>query len=198
MDRFIRKSLKSGEEVVMVGQMHWTYKGKTLICAVALGALAVTLFVIALNMAGRISIEGQRQGEGQFYWYDVVKWIGYIALFSAFALYGWGRYTLSRAAFAVTRSKLLVKQGIFGAQVTDIPLHKVEKVELKQSFLQRATGSGSLVLSGKGGMHFVLNDVMEPEEVRDALLKYKLQGDNFEDIEEAEVVEEVSGEIEKR
>jgi uncharacterized membrane protein YdbT with pleckstrin-like domain len=62
--------------------------------------------------------------------------------------------------FVVTNQRVLIKTGLIGVDVKEIPLHKVETIEYKQGIIGRIFNYGSVRVTGTGisGVGMVLDN----------------------------------------
>ncbi len=149
MNKFIRKSLEPGEEIIYNGRLHWSYIFGYLFWGIVFlaGAFGVALY-------------GYRQADNRYYWVALVL--------AALAIVIWavGRIIRTRSEFVVTATRFIQKDGIFNISMTEIPLFKVETVNYHQSFGQRIIGTGSIQLVGSGGTNHTLVCIEHPMQVR--------------------------------
>lgn len=73
------------------------------------------------------------------------------------------------ADFAVTTSRLILKQGLISRRTLELQLNKVEAVNVEQSLLGRILGYGTLEVSGTGGTKEVFSIVNHPDAFRTAV-----------------------------
>ncbi len=169
MNRFIRKSLEEGEEIVYNGRLHWSCVAGQVLGAWVLVALGVLAIVYSLNMQGALTVEEQQAAAGSTANYLLIRYLGFVILLSAIGLRLWARLQRTRTEFVITRSRLIQKDGILSIHMTEIPLYKVESVEFNQTLMERMLGTGSVRLTGSGGTEHVLNRICEPMAVRQAI-----------------------------
>ncbi len=169
MNRFIRKSLEEGEEIVFNGRLHWSCVAGQVLGAWALAALGVLAIVYSLNMQGATAPESQQAVAGSTANYLLVRYVGFAILLCAIGLRLWARLQRTRTEFVVTRTRLIQKDGILSIHMTEIPLFKVESVEFSQTLMERILGTGSVRLTGSGGTNHVLYRICEPMAVRQAI-----------------------------
>jgi len=149
MNKFIRKSLEPGEEIIYNGKLHWSY---------VWGYYAWTILFLAGAVAGAIG--GYKMTDNRYYY-------GALALL-VIGLIIWliGRIVRTRSEFVVTATRFIQKDGIFNITMTEIPLFKVETVNYRQTFGQRILGTGSIELVGSGGTNHALHCIEHPMQVR--------------------------------
>jgi uncharacterized membrane protein YdbT with pleckstrin-like domain len=77
--------------------------------------------------------------------------------------------TYKSADFAVTTSRLILKQGLISRRTLELQLNKVEAVNVDQSLFGRMLGYGTLQVSGTGGTKEVFSIVNHPDAFRTAV-----------------------------
>ena len=78
----------------------------------------------------------------------------------------WGYFIRSKTTFAITSNRFIQKDGILNIKMTEIPLFKIETVNLYQSLWQRMFSTGSIELVGSGGTNHRVDYIQEPFDVR--------------------------------
>lgn len=73
------------------------------------------------------------------------------------------------ADFAVTTSRLILKQGLISRRTLELQLNKIEAVNVDQSISGRMLGYGTLAVSGTGGTREVFSVVNHPDAFRTAV-----------------------------
>ncbi len=170
MNKFIRKSLEPGEEIVHNGRLHWSYVAWHVIGAWALMIVGVLIIIFALNQGGSTAVD-QQDSDGSASFYTFVKWLGILVILCGVFLRLWARILRTRTEFVVTKTRLIQKDGILSVSMTEIPLYKVESVEMRQGILDRIWNAGTIVLTGSGGTPHEIKHVYQPMEVRQAIVR---------------------------
>ena len=152
---YLDKALAEGETVLVEGRFHWTY---------TFGAWLVLLIGASIS---------------------AVLWIAYPELLKAYPEYRWVAY----AAFvpfgfqflklmirkwsteiAVTNRRYIYKRGWIARNTQELPLLRVEEVNLDQGVLGRLLGYGKVSVSGTGGDRpIVTPNIDDPMGLRKAL-----------------------------
>jgi uncharacterized membrane protein YdbT with pleckstrin-like domain len=70
------------------------------------------------------------------------------------------------AEFAVTTSRLILKQGLLSTRTLELQLNKVEAVNVDQTLFGRIMGYGTLEVGGTGGTKEIFSIVNHPAEFR--------------------------------
>jgi uncharacterized membrane protein YdbT with pleckstrin-like domain len=92
-----------------------------------------------------------------------------VLLFLAIAIGGIAWITYKSADFAVTTSRLILKQGLISRRTLELQLNKVEAVKVDQSLFGRILGYGTLQVGGTGGTKEVFSIVNHPDAFRTAV-----------------------------
>lgn len=149
MSKFIEKTLEDGEQIIFQGRLHWTYNWQYTFGGVILAVLGLVMLIIGLS-----------RPEALF----TIAGISALVLGSGFAL--WGYFIRSKTTFAITSNRFIQKDGILNIKMTEIPLFKIETVNLYQSLWQRLFSTGSIELVGSGGTNHRVDYIKEPFDVR--------------------------------
>jgi uncharacterized membrane protein YdbT with pleckstrin-like domain len=92
-----------------------------------------------------------------------------VMLLLAIAIGGVAWLVYRSADFAVTTSRLILKQGLISRRTLELQLNKVEAVNVDQSLFGRILGYGTLQVSGTGGTKEVFSVVNHPDAFRTAV-----------------------------
>ena len=149
MSKFIEKTLEDGEQIIFQGRLHWTYNWQYTFGGAFLALLGVVMLIIGLT-----------RPEALF----TILGISAIVLGGGF--WAWGYFIRSKTTFAITSNRFIQKDGIFNIKMTEIPLFKIETVNLYQSLWQRMFSTGSIELVGSGGTNHRVDYIQEPFDVR--------------------------------
>jgi uncharacterized membrane protein YdbT with pleckstrin-like domain len=93
----------------------------------------------------------------------------FIPLLLAVAIGGIAWMVYRSADFAVTTSRLILKQGLISRRTLELQLNKVEAVNVDQSLFGRMLGYGTLQVSGTGGTKEIFSIVNHPDAFRTAV-----------------------------
>jgi membrane protein YdbS with pleckstrin-like domain len=77
-----------------------------------------------------------------------------------------------RSEFAVTSERLVVRTGVLGRRAIDLPLAKVETIEVQQGLIGRLLGYGTLGIVGGDGTAEAFARVARPDALRDAVRRH--------------------------
>lgn len=92
-----------------------------------------------------------------------------ILLLVAIAIGGIAWMVYKSADFAVTTSRLILKQGLISRRTLELQLNKVEAVNVDQSIFGRLLGFGTLQVGGTGGTQEIFSVVNHPDAFRTAV-----------------------------
>jgi len=175
MNKFIRKSLEPGEEIVYNGRLHWSY----IFCYLLWS-------FILLVAAGCVAYYGYRTTDTELGESGRVYYISALVLLAiALVVYIIGRIIRTRSEFVITATRFIQKDGIFDISMKEIPLFKVETVNYHQTFGQRIIGTGSIELVGSGGTNHSLHCIQHPMQVRRTIVSVINQQGMREDVPSA-------------
>lgn len=172
MNRFIRKSLDAGEEIVFNGRLHWT----SVAGMVLLGWILIIVGVVAMVQGWSATPEtatavapADAAAQPASSSFGVLFYLGLVLALVGLCVRMWAWLSRTRTEFAVTHRRLIQKDGILNVKLTEIPLHKVESVELTQTLFDRILGTGSVRLVGSGGTMHTLERICDPMGLRQAV-----------------------------
>lgn len=152
MSKFIEKTLEEGETVVYKGRLHWTFNWHYTFGGAVLAILGAAMLYVGLSRPEPL--------------FTVA---GAVGLFAGLAFVGCGYIVRRKTTFAVTSHRFIQKDGILNIKMTEIPLFKIETVNLYQSLWQRLFSTGSLELVGSGGTCHRVDYVKSPFDLRKVL-----------------------------
>jgi uncharacterized membrane protein YdbT with pleckstrin-like domain len=84
--------------------------------------------------------------------------VGLIA--ASWLLLIWATYHFS--SLTIKRKQVILRTGILVRKTTDIPINKIESIDIRQSVLGSLLGFGSLVITGTGGTRQTINYINKP------------------------------------
>ena len=116
MSKFIEKTLEDGETIIFKGRLHWTFNWQYTFGGAVLAVLGLVMLIMGLT--------------GDKTPFTVCGTIGFV-VGVCFVL--WGYFIRSKTSFAVTNHRFIQKDGILSIKMTEIPLFKIETVNLYQS-----------------------------------------------------------------
>jgi membrane protein YdbS with pleckstrin-like domain len=127
-----RKFLNDDEELLAEMHPHWIFLFGPLFSSIAVWAAIIVLLILWRNPPGWTN-------------YPIII----IALIPGLWLLGrfvrWKSYDV-----ALTSTRILVRQGIIGRDTVQLRLQRITEVNLRQTLIERALGTGSLVIDVQG------------------------------------------------
>jgi membrane protein YdbS with pleckstrin-like domain len=127
-----RKFLNQDEELLAELRPHWIFLFGPLFTS--LGTWAVIIVIVIL-------------------WHNAPSWTNYPLLILAVIPGLWllGRYVRWRSyIIALTSTRILVRQGIFGRDTVQLRLQRIVEVNLRQALIERVLQCGSLLIDVQG------------------------------------------------
>lgn len=150
---YLEDTLSTGETAVYEARFHWTY---------TLGAWII--LIAGLVAAGFVWALLQKAVPG---W----QWLGYV-VFAVFALQ-FLRLMIVKwtTEIAVTNHRFLYKRGWIARSTQELPMRRIEEVNVDQSLLGRIFGFGKVQVYGTGGDRPIATpSIDEPLRLRGAVV----------------------------
>jgi len=72
--------------------------------------------------------------------------------------------------YMVTNQRVCFRRGIVAVKERNVPLTKINDVQLEQSFIQRIFNSGDIIIQTGNDEHVKITDITHPVEFRDQIL----------------------------
>jgi uncharacterized membrane protein YdbT with pleckstrin-like domain len=91
--------------------------------------------------------------------------LNYVALFmAAFAVLWGGTFwmTYQFSSLTIKKNQVILCTGVLVRKTLDIPLSKIESIDIRQSLLGSMLHYGSLVITGTGGSRQMVNYLSKP------------------------------------
>ncbi len=127
-----RKFLNNDEELLAELRPHWIFLFGPLFTSLATWAVIVVILIL---------------------WHSAPGWTNYPFLILALIPGLWllGRYVRWRSyIIALTSTRILVRQGIFGRDTVQLRLQRIVEVNLRQALIERVLQTGSLLIDVQG------------------------------------------------
>ena len=80
-----------------------------------------------------------------------------------------GYISFISSEFSITSKKVLSKSGLISRQTDELPIHKVEGIDVNQGILGRILNIGNVVITGTGTQTVVFEGIDNPVEVKKSL-----------------------------
>ncbi|MGD0749309.1 MAG: PH domain-containing protein [Acidimicrobiales bacterium] len=127
-----RKFLNEDEELLAELRPHWIFLFGPLFSSIAIWVVIIVLVVL---------------------WHNPPGWTNYPFIIIALIPGLWllGRYVRWRSYdVALTSTRILVRQGIFGRDTVQLRLQRITEVNIRQELIERLLGTGSLIIDVQG------------------------------------------------
>lgn len=150
---YLEKTMSQGEAVLGRATFHWSY---------TLAANLLLLFGVGLGVAiWRYAPEGS-----EWRWAAVAVGVLFLLAFLKLMIDKW------TTEIAVTNRRFLYKRGWISRTTQELPMHRVEEVNLEQSVFGRLFGYGRLRVHGTGGdVPIEVPTIDSPLDLRRALVE---------------------------
>jgi uncharacterized membrane protein YdbT with pleckstrin-like domain len=154
--------IMSDEKVLMGGRRHWLSYGR----AIGFAVLALICLVLALMLPDTREQLGTR-GSGQILLFFGASFMGVLALLQGLytAILNW---TL---VMAVTTRRVFMRTGLIARDIVDIPLAKVDIVNLEQGVIDRIFGCGDVLVRTMGEVTTTFPAIDNPTAMRNAIVQ---------------------------
>lgn len=146
--------LRPDERVVIHKHPHW----KMLVLPV----LAL-LFIVAVCAFAAAVVSGQPWAFSVWVTLAVLGGIGVLWL-TVVPLLRW-----RTTHFVLTTRRVLVREGILSRSGIDIPIHRINSVQFRHTFVERLLGCGTLVIESASDEPLEFDDIPEVERVHSLL-----------------------------
>lgn len=146
---YVDKSLVNGERIVRRAKPHW-----------AMFMPAVTYGLIGLLMVLFSALLAQQSGEAsKSVCSGLYFFVGAVVLLQAIIIY-------TTTEFAVTNYRVIAKTGLIRRASVELPLSKIESIQVKQGLSGRAFNYGTIIVAGTGGTKEAFPNIAYPMEFR--------------------------------
>jgi uncharacterized membrane protein YdbT with pleckstrin-like domain len=85
----------------------------------------------------------------------------FIVIFTLFWL-GMTWITYYFSSLTIKQKQIILRTGMLVRKTVDIPLNKIESIDIRQTILGSIFGFGSIVIIGTGGTRHVINNLSKP------------------------------------
>jgi uncharacterized membrane protein YdbT with pleckstrin-like domain len=73
-------------------------------------------------------------------------------------------------AYALSTGRVVLQRGVFFRRTWDVPLTRIESVQMQQSLLGKVLGYGDIIVNGVGGDRLVFSTIENPQDFRQKIL----------------------------
>jgi len=127
-----RKFLNEDEELLAEMHPHWIFLFGPLFTSIGVWAAIIVLLILWANPPGWTN-------------YPIIIFALIPGLWLLGRFIRWKSYDV-----ALTSTRILVRQGIFGRDTVQLRLQRITEVNIRQSLVERVLGTGSLVIDVQG------------------------------------------------
>lgn len=154
--------IMADEKVLMGGRRHWLSYGR----AILISFLALVCLGLALMLPDTTERLGTRSS-GQILGFFGASFLGAIAAiqFIYTAILNW------TMVMAVTSRRVFMRTGLIARDIVDIPLSKVDIVNLEQGVLDRIFGCGDVLVRTMGEVTTTFPSIDNPTAMRNAIVQ---------------------------
>jgi uncharacterized membrane protein YdbT with pleckstrin-like domain len=153
---YIESHSAPGETVIYQTRLHWIVMAKLTTWGCLLLGLpgAFLLYYAAhLTTAHHKTIENMDE-------------TGIALLFFCIVLILWSLMQRNAMEMALTTRRVVIKTGVVGRNTTEMPLNKVESIQVNEPALGRILGYGTILIIGTGGTSEPFEQIQNPLEFR--------------------------------
>lgn len=126
------------EDVVYLARLHWV---------LFVGPLVLLLVALTL---------------GSIFNYKLLQ---PVIIFSVIFAWAWGALvwiTYRFSSLTIKKKQLILRTGFLVRQTVDIPLARIESIDIRQTILGSLLQYGSLVITGTGGSRQMIHNISKP------------------------------------
>ena len=154
---YIESHLDAGETVIYETRLHWIVMvGKTFLGCLLLGLPGVFLLYFAFNQTGVHHKSAN----------SMMIEAGAALLLCCAAVIFWSMLQRNAMEMALTNRRVVIKTGVMARSTTEMPLAKVESIQVNEPVLGRMLGYGTILVIGTGGTSEPFDQVANPLEFR--------------------------------
>ena len=168
---YIQESLGPDEELVHIGQFHWTY-----MVGAFLSVIWGAVFAAGICAAGVYMYQQLGKFPPNINWIDGVQYLHPIFRIGAFfvlvlGVLGFTARMVHKTTteIAITNSRVVFKQGLISRHVGEIGVNRIEGVNVLQSVLGRVFGYGRVSIRGMGVGEVTMPLIADPVSFRKAI-----------------------------
>ena len=168
---YVRQSLGAGEEIIFVGEFHWIYTLKAILCI--FWGFVGAAFIVAAS----VYFEGNYgKGFASRDWLGMVRELNPAIRLGSFMVFILGLVSFARkmvvrsaTEIVITSTRLIFKRGLVARFVGEMNIDRIESVNVLQSFWGRLLGYGRILVHGMGVGEILLPPLRDPLGFRRAI-----------------------------
>lgn len=156
-------------------EVHFSYK----VFVFPMLLMSIGILMLLLVMSGAVD-------DYHFTWLHMALKISTVLIIIGLALfipYMYKRLDNRLKIYAVTNQRVYIRRGIINIREKDIPLAKINDVQISQTLSQRIFGAGDVLIQvGNDESNICIEDVNYPRQFRDTIISsiYELQQEEAE------------------
>jgi len=162
MSNFIKNNLNTNEKLIKKVELNFINSFFPFLLLSFIGIGLVILFFIPDSVYQNIMPLNDINPETISYIKFSLLAIGVFLNIFAFLKY----INLKSIVMLITNEKVLKKEGILNTNTQEIRLNAIETIEIKRSLIDRLTGSGNLIITGRGNAVIVFRNIDHPAEIK--------------------------------
>ena len=144
---YIKKTLTSGEKLIILKRRHWFFWIKP------------SLWSVGLMVAFYVYTSAYAPPQGIW---ETTQFILIITGLVLLPLWLWNWMKYRSKEYAVTTKRVIVKKGIIRVDTDELRNERIENIQIKLSLLGRLFGYGDLEFKGTGGTEVVFFFIADP------------------------------------
>jgi uncharacterized membrane protein YdbT with pleckstrin-like domain len=150
---YYTKVLQPGEQVLVVGRLHWSIYLRAMIVLV--------IGVLLLAFADRLP---------EPVWQRDARWVGVVILIVGALMFLRVWIRRQTTEIVVTDRRVIYKRGLLSRHTVEMNVSKIETVDVEQGLAGRIWGYGTLLIRGTGAGFEPLVSVGSPLRIRNAIV----------------------------
>ncbi len=168
---YVEQNLMNGESIIYEARLHW------IILLFSVISMGIGLFIIFLSsfiftwVLNFWPVLWQAIPKNQIAvisgWSSSIFFgLGLLQVASAFLGFISSVVQMMTSEFVVTNRRIIAKTGAIRRNTTELLLHKIESINVKQSVWGRMFDYGTIVITGTGTTHEPFNNIAQPLQFR--------------------------------
>lgn len=177
---YVQQSLTSDEQLIHIGQFHWTYTARAIMLAVNGFAGCVLVLIGAVYfmenawpfITHRSFIFASENLFGKIReLHPAIRLLAFVVFLMG--LLGFAQRMIIKATteIAVTTSRIIYKRGLVARYVGEMSVDRIESVNILQTVWGRIFGYGRILIHGMGVGEVILPPISNPITFRKAIEK---------------------------
>lgn len=153
MGGYVESILNSQERVIAKAYISWWSQVIPIILSIVAAIILLVIFAVVAFVINENFIL-----------------VGYgLAAFELFFVFARAYLVIKTTEIALTNQRIIVKKGFIQRDTKEVPLDRVESIELNQTVLGRIFNIGSISINGTGGMNSPMKCIGKPMDFKKAV-----------------------------